>query len=328
MTLPSAPEMRAAPSVEIRIGDRSFSTEEASSFYNELRGKSQQIRGSSRSAFRLTKDDLKSLSKRLSEVVLPYKKSEENVSIYVDLNNESMEKFTNLDKFLSYDFSISASTVRINLDIAFLMYNLTSSSIAEFRIDLYLTSGVTLCEIESKRGDNLDNLPFQIPTMNYVISFQDYTLARNCAAIIEDWVRTLKDVEVDATQSYLHRSRRWIRFGIHLSCISICAIFLIFLGAALSVFFNFGSVEIITLNVGLLLFGNRVASALADRAQASLRRLAAHSHIELTTGDRRCFEWYTEHRRKSVWALGISIASAIALNVVGGIIANMLPSIK
>jgi hypothetical protein len=239
-----------------------------------------------------------------------------------------MEKFTNLENFLGYDFSIGASTIRVNLDIAFLTCNLTSGSISEFRIDLYLVSGVTLCEIEAKQGKNFDNLPFQIESMNYIISFQDYTLARNCSAIIEDWIKTLKSVDVDSFQSSLHKGRRWIRLAIHLSSILFSALVLIFMSHVMSTVFGFGILEILTINFGLLLFFNRVAAALSERAQASLRRLAAHSHIALTKGDENCFDWYTGHRRKSVWVVGGGLLAAVLINVFGGIITNMLPSIR
>ncbi len=322
------PALPPAPSVQIQVRERSFSTEEATSFYNELRGKSNQIRGLSRSAFRLNQADLKTLSKRLSEVVNPYIQSEQNVAIYVEIENESMLRFSTIESFSSYEFSESSPTVRINLDLAFLTKSFSSGSITEFRIDLYLTSGVALCQIESKDGNNFDDLPFPLDTMNYTINFQDYTLARACAGIIEDWLKGLRNVEVDPLQVYLYKNRRLIRLGVHLSCLSFCGLLLIGLGSVLSLFYGFGPVEIITLNVAFLFFANRIASALSARAQASLRRIAAHSYIQLTNGDQNCFEWYTRRRRTSVWVWGVTIVSAIMINVIGGIIANMLPSIK
>jgi len=310
--------------VTISVGEKTFTTEELSAVFTEVRGKSQDIRASHERAILVGKEDIKRLSDSLFETVMPYAVISQNSKIYVDFVNRAGEKFVGIQDFLDANYRIPYRTSRINIDLVFLVRNTFGDGVHEFKIDIYIESGITVCRLEVDKGHNIDNFPFSLFDCRYFISFQNYALARNCATAIDDWLKTLPLNEGEDLHQVLYDWRRTIKFACHFTLMITLVIFILAIFRFLNIGGGTQSLFVTAIVLASVFTSYRIVNAASDQVQGFLRRLKPHSHIALTDGDRDCFAWYKKYKKKTLLWLILCVGASIFTNIVATFISDAL----
>ena len=189
---------------QIILGDeashQAISFKMAQAFYNELTGKSEQIREKFTKSFILTIDNIDQLHQRIIQSTAQYNIVSANASFSITYQNDSSERFSSIERFKTHAGAKGMPVEEVDISYRFLVILPETNKPQEYKINISLISRIVkLEELREKMEDMSISMPlWQFDnelTCRASIDFTDVTVANAFMSVIKSWERTLDEVD-------------------------------------------------------------------------------------------------------------------------------------
>lgn len=314
--------------VTVNVGGARLTLREFQDLYAELGNGGDNLSQRFKLPFVVQIDDLKALYQKLTHLISNFQPVATKEKISITHFEDDTQEFDSFEKFLGYDKNKGSPITSINVEISFAVKSPLSpqSKIREYEIDLFLVSTMAEAKKFSVASEEGGGLPFmRIPFSAAVrVQYFDYSIAVACMSVVVAWIKALRQNQELRCYRWLKKTRLVSDFVVHfLVLASICGA----VGAALVSYFSVESVSLVMMLGFMLAVGltsHRLGFWMTEKLKASLALLAAHSVIELGTGDQRLKEWYESERNKSFFNQIFTIGGALVTSLVVGLTVRFL----
>lgn len=302
----------------------------AQDFYNEITGKSENLKERENDSFILTLDNIEQLHHRVYQSTEQYNicSSSEIYSVkYVD---DSSERFSSIERLKLHAGSKGSAAETINIQYNLLIVLPKTQRPQEYKISVTLVSRVAKIEgMKEELGPMANEIPLyqfeRMKTAVFSIDYIDVGVANALMSVLKSWYNGL---EKNNTNKALKVAREASHYFPRLFKYSFLALVSYYSCILSSQFVadnstNLRVSDIFILSVLLIAFSSyKVGEFLGRKAEISLDRIYEQSYIQFSGADENFVKNASSKNTTNLYVFLGSTALTIILGAVGSLIAS------
>ena len=198
--------------IHINETGHSVSLKDYQAIYNQVTGRTEQIRKRYNDLLLVDFSEIKQLHIKITQLCDVHQVVAQNLTLSVFHEQERKEQFTSFERFETYNSNTTKPTVSLLLKYNFSIVPAGVKKAQEYTISIRLTSRITLShqmEEESPPFMRSHLIKFITePIAEITIDYVDYVIARGFVESFEEWVRgcksTPKSKYLEVAQEHSH----------------------------------------------------------------------------------------------------------------------------
>lgn len=317
----------------INLGDEKASNQIsyqlAQDFYNEMTGKSENIKDYSRDSFILKLHHIEQLHHLLEQSLEQYNIRAFNETYSVNYVDDCSERFSSLPKLKLQLSSRGAAVEDISIQYSILIVLPKTKRAQEYKINIRLLSRVAKLE---RMRDDINAMPIDIPLFQFEkhkvavfsIDYIDISVANALMSVIKGWFNNIEKKELNSTikkaRKFSHFLPRLFKYGL----LSLTSYF-IFLASKTYVSSNsdLNSVVTFLLSASLSMFVSyRIGKYLGRKAEINLDNIYEQSYISFSGADENFVSKSATKIQSSRNKFIASVICTLIIGVCGSLIAS------
>lgn len=301
----------------------------AQDFYNEMTGKSENIKDYSRDSFILKLHHIEQLHYLLEQSLEQYNIQAFNESYSVNYVDDCSERFSSLSKLKLQVSSRGAAVEDISIQYNILIVLPKTKRAQEYKIHIQLASRVAKLE---RMRDEMNAMPIEIPLFQFEskkvavfsIDYIDISVANALMSVIKRWFNNIEKNQLNGAikeaRKLSHFLPRLFKYGLLGLCsyfsysasktyvtttsdLNAAVVFLLF--SSLAIFLSF-----------------RVGKYLGRKAEINLDSIYEQSYISFSGADENFVATSATKIKNSRNKVIVSLIGALILGVTGSVIAS------
>lgn len=301
----------------------------AQDFYNEMTGKSENIKDYSRESFILKLHHIEQLHHLLEQSLEQYNIQAFNESYSVNYVDDCSERFSSLAKLKLQVCSRGSAIEDISIQYNILIVLPKTKRAQEYKIHLKLASRVAKLE---RMRDEMDAMPIEIPLFQFEkqkiavfsIDYIDISVANALMSVIKGWFNNIEKNQLNST---IKEARKYSQFLPRLFKYGLLGLCSYFSYAASKTYVNgdedLNAVVVFLLLSSLSLFVSyRLGKYLGRKAEINLDSIYEQSYISFSGADENFVATSAIKIKSSRNKVIISLIGAVIIGASGSLIAS------
>ncbi|UDM16110.1 hypothetical protein [Vogesella sp. XCS3] len=279
--------------IEGRDGPASISMQLYQDLYNQITGKSEEIKQFSKKSIKVKLEDVRQFDIKIKQVLEQYKIVSFNSSFSIIYDKNQKETHSSIEKFMSLNNAISNCTESVFIKYNFAIILPQTSRAQSYTIAVKLSNRITS---QKKLVEELPNgIPaavvnmFTSKTCEITISYVDYVVARTVISVFDEWVDSLDESKESGLLNFARKNSHFIPSIFKYTTLLISVFVLANLMPTLvsnspngPQFFQFGVYLFVFI---FILY--KLAAAIGRFVERSIDASSEISYLDITNGDKK-----------------------------------------
>lgn len=279
--------------IEGRDGPASISMQLYQDLYNQITGKTEEIKQFSKKSIKAKLEDIRQFDIKIQQILEQYKIVSFNSSFSVIYDKNQKETHSSIEKFMCLNNSISNCTESVFVRYNFAIILPQTSRAQSYTISVKLNNRIT------SQKKLIEELPNGIPpavvnmftskTCEINISYVDYVVARTIISVFDEWVSSLDESKENSFLNFARKNSHFIPPLFKYTTLLMSVFLVAHLMPTLinaspngPQFFQFGVYLFVFI---FILY--KSASAIGRFVEESIDSSSEVSYLEITNGDKK-----------------------------------------
>jgi hypothetical protein len=283
--------------------------------YHTLTGKTEKLSRSFSGNYRIEMDDIKQLDAKMHQTATQWHCVSKNDNVQVTHLDDSKQQFSSVERFLTYDASITSPVETVNFEFNVLISLPGVEKPQPYKVTLRILSRIAMLRSLTREFVPSSMLRF-FRNSNIVaeVEYVDYNVARTLISALESWVDQIHVERTSVITKFIQSRSHWLprlaRLGIiiggTMAIVSLAPRFVLS-GAGLQSLAQFAAGAF-----GFLLAWHLIAGWIGRFGEESIDSIIDVSYVNFNRGDARLIK---EFNRRNVYARAKSIVSIPILGI-------------
>lgn len=304
----------------------------AQDFYNEITGKSENIKERENDSFVLTLNNVEQLYHRVYQSAEQYNVCSSNETYSVRYVDDSSERYSSIERLKLHAESKGSAVESIDIQFNLLIVLPKTQRPQEYKINVTLASRVARIEgMKEELGPMSNEIPLyqfeRMKTAVFSIDYIDVGVANAMMSVLKAWYNSL---EKNNASKLLKNARLVSHLFPRFFKYSLLSVSCYYIYSLSSHYIPSGVVDLekssLFILVSLLLAfqSYRVGAFLGRKAELGLDRIYEHSYIKFSGADENFVKNASSKNRTNIWMFIGATMSTIVLGALGSILASSL----